>query len=148
MENNPFIEVTREFVKDNPQILDEVTKEVKEKMDFNNEIYLNSISFQYSKESPWVLKKLHLKIKKGERIGFVGETGSGKSTTLDLIMGLLEPTSGVINIDGKALTNVELLTWRKNIAHVPQFTSKLAPFVAEFLKVHMMFLLKFFTNSF
>ena len=95
-------------------------KGIKEKMDFKNEIELNSISFQYSNESPLVLNNLYLKIKKGERIGFVGETGSGKSTILDLIMGLLEPTSGVINVDGKALTDVELLKWRKNIAHVPQ----------------------------
>lgn len=108
-----------------------ITKDVNEKLDFKNEIVLNSISFQYSKESPWVLNNLNLKITKGERIGFVGETGSGKSTTLDLIMGLLEPTSGLVNVDGKALTNVELLKWRKNIAHVPQSIFLIDSSIAE-----------------
>ena len=91
-----------------------------ERMDFKENIRLDSVSFRYKKNTPWVLDNLNLEISKGERIGFVGETGSGKSTSLDLIMGLLEPTTGEVIIDGKPLTDVELHKWRKNIAHVPQ----------------------------
>jgi len=91
-----------------------------ERMDFKENIRLDSVSFRYKKNTPWVLDNLNLEISKGERIGFVGETGSGKSTSLDLIMGLLEPTIGEVIIDGKPLTDVELHKWRKNIAHVPQ----------------------------
>ena len=90
------------------------------RMDFKESIRLDSVSFRYNKNTPWVLNNLNLEISKGERIGFVGETGSGKSTSLDLIMGLLEPTTGEVIIDGKPLTDVEQHKWRKNIAHVPQ----------------------------
>lgn len=93
---------------------------VTEKKDFKSDISLDDISFQYRQDMPWVLNSLNLIIRKGERVGFVGATGSGKSTTLDLIMGLLEPTSGNISVDDKPLTKAELLMWRKNIAHVPQ----------------------------
>ena len=71
-----------------------------ERMDFKENIRLDSVSFRYKKNTPWVLDNLNLEISKGERIGFVGETGSGKSTSLDLIMGLLEPTIGEVIIDG------------------------------------------------
>jgi ATP-binding cassette subfamily B protein len=90
------------------------------RMDFKESIRLDSVSFRYNKNTPWVLDNLNLEIGKGEIIGFVGETGSGKSTSLDLIMGLLEPTTGEVIIDGKPLTDVEQHKWRKNIAHVPQ----------------------------
>ncbi len=96
------------------------SNDLAERMDFKENIRLDSVSFRYKKNTPWVLDNLNLEISKGERIGFVGETGSGKSTSLDLIMGLLEPTTGEVIIDGKPLTDVELHKWRKNIAHVPQ----------------------------
>lgn len=108
-----------------------IVESMNEKKDFTDEIDLNSVSFQYNKESPWVLNGVNLNIKKGERIGFVGETGSGKSTILDLIMGLLEPGSGMISIDGKSLTNTELLMWRQNIAHVPQTIFLIDSSIAE-----------------
>jgi ATP-binding cassette subfamily B protein len=63
---------------------------------------------------------LSVAIKKGERIGIIGKTGSGKSTIIDIIMGLLEPTEGEILIDGKAVNSTMQLSWRKNVSHVPQ----------------------------
>ena len=59
-------------------------------------------------------------IPRGARVGFVGTTGSGKSTVLDLIMGLLEPTSGTISVDGVAVTAETRRAWQAQIAHVPQ----------------------------
>ena len=71
-----------------------------------------------------MLKALDFKIKRGERIGLIGTTGSGKSTTVDLLMGLLKPTVGCLLVDGKDIHDVrypELLSvWRATIAHVPQ----------------------------
>ena len=70
------------------------------------------------------MKDVCFEIKKGERVGIIGKTGSGKSTTADLIMGLLRPTNGSIFVDGKLLdyqSNLEmLLRWQSSIAHVPQ----------------------------
>jgi ATP-binding cassette, subfamily B, bacterial PglK len=87
-------------------------------------ISFEQVSFRYSPAGPQVIQELSFRINKGERIGIIGSTGSGKSTTLDLLMGLLAPTSGRICIDGvdlhEALYPGRLLAWRAAIAHVPQ----------------------------
>ena len=87
---------------------------------FEQGISLNSVSFRYNEGQPLVLDKVTLTIEKGARVGFIGKTGSGKSTIMDLIMGLLEPTAGEIRIDGQVLTVDNLRGWQANIAHVPQ----------------------------
>ncbi|HXH73894.1 MAG TPA: ABC transporter ATP-binding protein [Bacteriovoracaceae bacterium] len=89
-------------------------------LQFNNFIKFDNIRFKYNANSPWVLDNINLTIKKGSRIGFVGSTGSGKSTTLDLVMALLVPTEGQIRIDDQVLTPENLRSWQQNIAHVPQ----------------------------
>ena len=87
---------------------------------FKSEIQFQKISFQYGPDLPWVLHDLSLTIRRGERIGIVGETGSGKSTLVDLLMGLLEPTIGELTVDGEPVRNERLRPWRRSIAHVPQ----------------------------
>ncbi len=87
-------------------------------------IRLEGVRFRYGPEQPEVLQGLDLEIRRGERIGLIGSTGSGKSTTLDLLMGLLEPTQGRILVDGADLHDPahpeRLVAWRAAIAHVPQ----------------------------
>ncbi|MDB4379549.1 ABC transporter ATP-binding protein/permease [bacterium] len=87
-------------------------------------VHFESLSFRYGQETPWVLYNLELKIHRGERVGLIGSTGSGKSTLVDLLMGLLEPTNGRILIDGADLHDPNepsrLPAWRAAIAHVPQ----------------------------
>ena len=98
--------------------------ESSKKLSFNNEIRLENITFRYSSKTPIVLNSLSLSIKKGEKIGIIGETGCGKSTFVDILIGLLEPTSGEIFVDDCCITrnsNKNLLKyWRNSIAHVPQ----------------------------
>ena len=89
-------------------------------MPFRQEISLKQISFRFSPQTPWVLKNLNLNIAKGCRVGFVGVTGSGKSTLLDIIMGLLQPTGGVLEIDGQEVSPTNHRAWQAHIAHVPQ----------------------------
>jgi len=91
-----------------------------EPLPFTQHLRFDSVSFRYNGESIWVINRLSFEIKRGARVGFVGNTGSGKSTCLDLLMGLLEPTEGRILIDGAPLTHKNLRAWQKNIAHVPQ----------------------------
>jgi ATP-binding cassette subfamily B protein len=78
------------------------------------------VGFRYHEEGPWVLRNFDLTVPRGARIGFVGPTGCGKSTTLDLLMGLLKPTEGRILVDGEPLEGPRLRAWQRNIAHVPQ----------------------------
>ncbi len=87
---------------------------------FSHAITLKQLGFRYSKESPYVLKRVNLKIAKGSRVGFIGATGSGKSTLLDIVMGLLHPTDGELQIDGETITPLNNRGWQAHIAHVPQ----------------------------
>lgn len=85
---------------------------------------LEAIGFRYAQDLPEVLSNLTLEIRPGDRIGVIGSTGSGKSTLVDLIMGLLEPTSGKILVDDDDIYDrnypERLNSWRASIAHVPQ----------------------------
>ena len=87
---------------------------------FRDVIRFNALRFRYTSDGPWVLDELSLTIPKGARIGFVGSTGSGKSTALDLLMGLLMPTEGELLVDGQPVSGNRLRAWQQTIAHVPQ----------------------------
>ena len=97
------------------------TKKIKQKI---REINFKNISFKYKGNEPYILKNLNLKIKRGEKIAIVGETGSGKSTVIDILMGLIKPTEGKLIVDGLDLTTTknqeELCLWRNAISYVPQ----------------------------
>jgi ABC-type multidrug transport system fused ATPase/permease subunit len=84
------------------------------------QIVIDNVEFRYSMEAPLVLRKVSFKIQCGERIGVIGATGSGKSTTMDLLLGLLQPTSGQILIDGAPLVGDKVFAWQKSLSHVPQ----------------------------
>ena len=93
-------------------------------LSLQQQIRFEQVSFAYGSGGPQVLDQLSFEIKKGERVGLIGSTGSGKSTTVDLLMGLLEPSSGQITVDGASIHSHKeperLLAWRAAIAHVPQ----------------------------
>jgi ATP-binding cassette subfamily B protein len=83
-------------------------------------IALRDVSFRYKENTPEILHNINLEIHHGSRVGFVGKTGSGKSTLIDLIMALLQPTSGQIEVDGVPLSEHNSRVWQLRIAHVPQ----------------------------
>ena len=87
---------------------------------FEREIKLEHVHFRYLETEPEVLTDINLTIPKGSRVGIVGKTGSGKSTLMDILMGLLEPTGGRIRVDGNAIDAENQNCWRQRIAHVPQ----------------------------
>jgi ABC-type multidrug transport system fused ATPase/permease subunit len=83
-------------------------------------VELKGVEFSYADKLPKIIKSVDLQINRGQRIGFVGATGSGKSTLIDLIMCLLNPTSGVIRVDGMEINESNRPAWRRRVAHVPQ----------------------------
>ena len=87
---------------------------------FEREIVLKRLSFKYDPSTPYVLKDINLTISKGARIGFIGSTGSGKSTLVDIVLGLLPATEGCLLVDGKEVTRENSRGWQDHIAHVPQ----------------------------
>lgn len=98
---------------------------------FKDKIKMSAVSFRYKSSECFVLNGVDLTIKKGSRVGIIGKTGSGKSTLVDILMGLLEPTFGVLTVDDHCISGAELgkvgskdpcsvSKWRANIAHVPQ----------------------------
>lgn len=97
---------------------------VTEPMLFHDSIRLAGVHFRYALGEADVLQGLDMEIHRGERIGLIGSTGSGKSTTVDLLMGLLQPTLGQLLVDGIDVhdpSNPEMMaSWRAAIAHVPQ----------------------------
>lgn len=90
-----------------------------EALSFQKNITIEDITYAYPDAEHHALKQFNLNIKRGETIGFVGQSGAGKSTLMDIILGLLEPTSGQLLVDGKnAYDNIS--GWQKNIGFVPQ----------------------------
>jgi ATP-binding cassette subfamily C protein len=85
---------------------------------FKKSLELKDISFRYLNTKKDALSNISLTLKKGECIGVIGETGSGKSTLIDVILGLLRPKSGEILIDGKF--PVSCYQWHEKIGYVPQ----------------------------
>jgi ABC-type multidrug transport system fused ATPase/permease subunit len=87
-------------------------------------LQLQGVSFRYAPELPEVLQGLDLEIRRGERVGLIGSTGSGKSTLVDLLMGLLVPSGGRLLVDELDLHDPahaeRLAGWRASVAHVPQ----------------------------
>jgi ABC-type multidrug transport system fused ATPase/permease subunit len=86
---------------------------------FNKNINFKNLSFSYPLSKKIVISNVNLSISKGETIGIVGASGSGKSTFIDLLLGLLKPTTGEICIDNLNI-NRNLDTWQKFIGYVPQ----------------------------
>ena len=87
---------------------------------WNDSITLREISFRYPDASRLVLEEFSLTIAKNISLGVIGPTGSGKSTFVDLLLGLYQPTTGEILIDDKPLTPALVPAWQASIGYVPQ----------------------------
>ncbi len=89
-------------------------------IEFNKEINLKNINFNYPNTSRSAIRNLNLSITANTTVAFVGATGSGKTTAVDIILGLLEAQKGILEVDGIAIKKQNLKSWQRSIGYVPQ----------------------------
>ena len=86
---------------------------------FSNNIKLKNISFNYGTDKKIAVNNINIEIAKGKSVGLIGKSGSGKSTLVDIIIGLLEPSTGEIFIDDNNI-GIKKISWQKQLGYVPQ----------------------------
>jgi ATP-binding cassette subfamily B protein len=99
--------------------------EVVGKIEFRN------LSFRYDEKSPWVLRDINLVIEAGQTVAFIGRTGAGKSTLMNLVPRLLDAAPGMVLIDDQPIRNLPLSQLRTSIGYVPQETFLFSETLAE-----------------
>ncbi len=107
----------QEFLMPNEKKL--VSKKGSKKLNFDKKIELKNISFKYPDSINYVLNNLNLVVKKGSSIGIIGASGEGKSTIIDILLGLLKPDKGKVLCDRENI-NGNLYEWYSKIGHIPQ----------------------------
>ena len=89
-------------------------------LEFNKVINLKDINFNYPNTSRLAIRNLTLSIPANNTVAFVGSTGSGKTTVVDIILGLLEAQKGILEVDGIAIKKQNIKSWQRSIGYVPQ----------------------------
>ena len=98
-----------------------ISKELEqEPIELNDKLEIRGISFSYQNSEYPVIKNLTLDIKHNTTVGLIGSTGAGKTTLIDIILGLLTPETGSLIVDGKEINQSNIPAWQKNIGYVPQ----------------------------
>ena len=92
----------------------------KENIEFNNQIKFKNISFKYEGSKDFILENINLTIKKGSITGIIGETGAGKSSLINLIVGFFPPSDGIVMSDSSEINYKNVFNWQKKISIVPQ----------------------------
>ena len=121
LQNFKYYEASLEIVYNEFKILNfdfKIDNLNQERMMINKVLKIKDLCFKYS-ENKIILKKISFEILKGQTIGIIGESGSGKSSLVDIIIGLLKPNSGSVNVDGINI-NSKLRSWQNNIGYVSQ----------------------------
>tara|TARA_B100001057_G_scaffold500860_1_gene618333 strand:+ start:245 stop:2002 length:1758 start_codon:yes stop_codon:yes gene_type:complete len=89
-------------------------------LSLNKKISLKNINFSYSDDTRKILSDININIPVKTTVGLIGATGSGKTTTVDIILGLLEAQSGTLKVDDTIITKKNLRAWQSSIGYVPQ----------------------------
>jgi ABC-type multidrug transport system fused ATPase/permease subunit len=89
-------------------------------LSFLKKVELANVSFSYPESDRDIVSRITLNIPRGSVVGMDGESGSGKSTIINLLLGLIEPTEGVLKVDGQKLRGAKINQWQKMIGYVPQ----------------------------
>jgi ABC-type multidrug transport system fused ATPase/permease subunit len=95
------------------------TEDNTSRITLNDRIQVENISFHYPENEEWVLDKANLTIEKNQSVALIGASGSGKTTAVDIILGLLEPQEGRITVDGIDI-RIHMDSWHQSIGYIPQ----------------------------
>lgn len=98
---------------------------------FKECLTLKNLSFLHKGSDQWTLKELNFSLKKGNCLGIAGSTGAGKSTLIDIVSGLLKPSTGIIFLDGEEIQLFENSSWQACLGYVPQDIFMLDASIAE-----------------
>lgn len=101
------------------------------RISFQRLLKLSNVSYTYPGEATKTLNHITLEIPRGAFVGFVGKTGAGKTTLVDVILGLLRPQHGFLEVDGRAINHEESAVWQRSFGYVPQETFLLDDSVAS-----------------
>ena len=113
----PSVEKLHEDIKSLNPLIENQSHEV---MPLNNTITLKNIHYNYPNTSRTAINGINLNIPAKSTVGFIGITGSGKTTVVDIILGLLEVQKGTLEVDGKVITKQNSRSWQRSIGYVPQ----------------------------
>ena len=92
-----------------------------ERLALRGAVELVAVRYQYPGENGWTLQPITLRIPKNASVALVGATGCGKTTLVDLLMGLLRPSGGTLRVDGIDIDDRNVRAWQRSIGHVPQY---------------------------
>lgn len=115
--NRYAIDILNEAADEEPQ---PISDEPVAPLPFEQQITLRDLSFRFPDSDEWLFRDLSLSIRKGERIGFRGSSGAGKTTLFNLLLGFYTPTEGSIEIDGVPLTPANRRRWQQRVGYVSQ----------------------------
>jgi ABC-type multidrug transport system fused ATPase/permease subunit len=119
--NLTFVAPTLDKIYDDLKNFKTIEKDQEEKVIKIKElISLNNVQYNYPNTSRTTLKNINLSIPVNTTVGLVGATGCGKTTTVDIILGLLEAQKGTLEVDGKVITKQNARSWQRSLGYVPQ----------------------------
>jgi ABC-type multidrug transport system fused ATPase/permease subunit len=113
----------KDIIKKISDILEKSNNEsalITENFKFDNSINFYNVIFKYENKDILIFKNVNFTIKKSTTVGIIGQSGSGKSTLINLLMGLIEPTSGHIKIDNEIINRSNIISLQSKIGYVPQ----------------------------
>lgn len=129
--NSAHAQAVVDEIRRSERVTDDATDRDQQKLaDAPGTLLFDNVSFRYSSDADDVVRGVDLAIPFGSSVAFVGESGAGKSTMIDLLLGLVEPTGGSISIDGIPLRSLTS-SWRSRVAYVPQDVSLFDSTVAQ-----------------
>lgn len=112
-------DVVKEFELSKMQNAQKVSEEA---ISFAHKIELIDVSFAYPNQpKKQIFEHINIKIEKNTSLGITGKSGSGKSTLMDIMLGLLQPTSGILKVDETIITEMNIQAWQSLVSYVPQF---------------------------